>query len=325
MAEHELWTHPKIQVHRGKTHVWNRSGRKPPSCDEMQRAAEAADPNARVWRGSEPPQNRASKYWGALWGMKICCKPSPQCLTSSLLLLHCAAARANYQLRVLRPDVVSSFARAHDAGVWQCLCAVLRIPDTSCEEVARLSASLPLALGGLGLRSAVRTSAAAHWASWADTLPMIHQRHPVVATRIVHALAQEVDSPVLGAVRRAAQELEGVSGFVVPSWPALTAGLRPPPREPEFHEPGGPRAGWQHEAASSVERQFRTMSVLPLLSPTGRAMLRSQSGPAAGVAFSALPSSPLTRFQPALFRVLLQRRCSSLTFDFAQLPVWPSS
>ena len=38
---------------------------------------------------------------------------------------------------------------------------------------------------------------------------MIHQRHPVVATRIVHALAQEVDSPVLGEVRRAAQELEG--------------------------------------------------------------------------------------------------------------------
>ena len=37
-------------------------------------------------------------------------------------------------------------------------------------------------------------------------------------------------------------------------------------------------------------------------------MLRSQSGPAAGVAFSALPSSPLTRFHPALFRVLLQRR-----------------
>ena len=79
-----------------------------------------------------------------------------------------------------------------------CAVSVRRAEDTSCEEVARLSASLPLALGGLCLRSAVRTSAAAHWASWADTLPMIHQRHPVVATRIVHALAQEVDSPVLG-------------------------------------------------------------------------------------------------------------------------------
>ena len=89
--------------------------------------------------------------------------------------------------------------------------------------------------------------------------------------------------------------------FQAPSGPALTAGLRPPPGEPEFHEPGGPRGGWQHEAASRVERQFRTTSVLPLLSPSRRVMLRSQSGP-------ALPSSPLTRFHPALFRVLLQRR-----------------
>ena len=47
------------------------------------------------------------------------------------LLLHCGW-----------PDVVLFFARAHDEGVWQCLCAVLRIPDTSCEEVVRLSASL---------------------------------------------------------------------------------------------------------------------------------------------------------------------------------------
>ena len=59
------------------------------------------------------------------------------------------------------------------------------------------------------------------------SLPMIHQRHPVVATRIVHALAQEVDSPV------AQSDEQGVSGFVVPSWPALTA-LRA----------RVPRAGW---------------------------------------------------------------------------------
>ena len=196
--------------------------------------------------------------------------------------------------------------------------SVLRIPDTSCEEVARLSASPPLSLGGLGLRSAVRTSAAAHWASWADTLPMIHQRHPVVATRIVHALAQEVDSPVLGAVRRGAQELEGVSGFVVPSWPALTAGLRPPPREPEFHEPGGPRAGWQHEAASRMERQFRTTSVLPQVSPTRRAMIRSQSQRQGCVlcfplfSFDAFPAS----FVPCPSATT---PCSSLTFDFAHV------
>ena len=36
--------------------------------------------------------------------------------------------------------------------------------------------------------------------------------------------------------------------------------------------------------------------------------LRSQSGPMAGVAFSAVPSSPPTRFAPQLFRVLLLHR-----------------
>ena len=39
-------------------------------------------------------------------------------------------------------------------------------------------------------------------------------------------------------------------------------------------------------------------------------MLRSQSGPVAGIPFSVAPSSFLTRLEPALFRVLLQRRLS---------------
>ena len=46
--------------------------------------------------------------------------------------------------------------------------------------------SLPLALGGLGVRSATRTTESAFWASWANSLAMIHKRHPtvVVASRV---------------------------------------------------------------------------------------------------------------------------------------------
>ena len=76
-------------------------------------------------------------------------------------------------------------------------------------------------------------------------------------------------------------------------------GLRPEPREPELHEPGAQRAGWQHEAASRVERHFRAEHILPHLTPTRRAMLRSQSGPVAGIPFSVAPSSFLTRLEPA--------------------------
>ena len=232
----------------------------------------------------------------------------PDVQSAWLLLLHCASVRANYQVRVLRPDAVEQFARTHDARVWQCLCNILKIPEDFVSNLHRRAATLLLSLGGLGLRSAVRTSVPAHWASWADVLPMIRDRHPAVATMIVNALDGDTASPCVGAVRRAAQDLAGVEDFEVPQWRALAAGLRPPPREPEEFEPGSQRAGWQHEASTRVEREFRRSSVLNHMSRRDRALLRSQSGPVAGVALSTTPSSPMTRMEPALFRVLLQRR-----------------
>ena len=139
---------------------------------------------------------------------------------------------------------------------------------------------------------------------------MIQQRHPAIAEVIIRALEDGPNSPCLEAVQNAALELDGVEGFEVSEWTALAGGLRPEPREPELHEPGGQRVGWQHEAASRVERQFRATHILPHLTPTRRAMLRSQSGPVAGIPFSVAPSSFLTRLDPTLFRVLLQRRLS---------------
>ena len=106
----------------------------------------------------------------------------------------------------------------------------------------------------------------------------------------------------LGSACRAATTLDGVDGFEVPSWSAVTAGQRPPIMEVEDREPGVPRQGWQHAAAIRIESSFRTEILME------QALLRSQSGPCAGVPFSACPSSPLTRIDSALFRVLLQRR-----------------
>ena len=215
-----------------------------------------------------------------------------------------------YILRVVRPELALQFARGHEARLWQCLSRILGMPENLCDETTRHAATLPLALGGLGLRSAERSRVAAHWASWADTLPMIQGRHPAVAELIIGSLQGGPNSPCLVAVQNAALELDGVEGFEVPEWPALAGGLRPEPREPELHEPGGQRAGWQHEAASRVERHFRAEHILAHLTLTRRAMLRSQSGPVAGIPFSVAPSSFLTRLEPALFRVLLQRRLS---------------
>ena len=87
--------------------------------------------------------------------------PAVQDLQSAWsLLVHCASARANYLLRV----VTANYARSHDDGMWSCFCRMMRI-DNNQEEDIRSAAGMPLILGGLGLRNAVRLSRSAFWAS----------------------------------------------------------------------------------------------------------------------------------------------------------------
>ena len=50
---------------------------------------------------------------------------------------------------------------------------------------------LAILVGGLGLASAVRVRAAAHWASWADCLRMVRKRHPSVADTMVLGLERD--------------------------------------------------------------------------------------------------------------------------------------
>ena len=127
------------------------------------------------------------------------------------------------------------------------------------------------------------------------------------------------DVPCLRAGAVAADQLTGVDGFSPPSWEALAAGTRPPPHEPDDNEPGCSRFGWQHEASSRVERQFREL-LLSVMSDSEKAMLRSQGGCGAGAAFSTSPNCALTRIEPPFFRTLLLRRLHP-----ARLPVWPTT
>ena len=48
----ELSRHARMRVHHGKTRIWNRGGFISDRCDELEAAAQDADPTARVWRGS---------------------------------------------------------------------------------------------------------------------------------------------------------------------------------------------------------------------------------------------------------------------------------
>ena len=47
-----LRRHAGIQIHCGKTQIWNRAGVWPRACDVLERVAQAVNPTARVWRGS---------------------------------------------------------------------------------------------------------------------------------------------------------------------------------------------------------------------------------------------------------------------------------
>ena len=106
-------------------------------------------------------------------------------LSAGLLSLHCATTRATYQLRSVRLEAVAECARGHDRDLWQFLENILRNDLDQCDPSTRDSPTLPLSLGGLGLRSAVRTRSA-HWSIWADCLPMIIHQHPAVAEHLIH-------------------------------------------------------------------------------------------------------------------------------------------
>ena len=152
-----------------------------------------------------------------------------------------------------------------------CLCSILGVAVDQCDAVARATASL--SMGGVGLRSAARTCVPAFWASWADSLAMIRERHPGVASMIVDVLETGPTTPTLQAVAQSDVSVRGVQGVEPPNWQALSHVHH------LLRDPGITRRGWQHEAASRLEQHHREVDILP-----SKAMLRSQSGPGAGVA-----------------------------------------
>ena len=184
----------------------------------------------------------------------------------------CAATRANFSLRIVPPQLALGFAMAHDADVWQCFCCLL---DSQPDQIAASGTkSLPLRLGGLGIRSAVGAQSAAHWASWADALAMIHARHPAVAHTIVRALDGHVEASFVRELQWCTDSLARAD-CVAPSWAALADGLRPPPSLEE-EEPGWSKHGWQRVAGRCLNDK-KHLDFLPTLSECGKACDHKQA------------------------------------------------
>ena len=103
----------------------------------------------------------------------------------------------------------------------RCLVPIVPLPSCGAEDQARL----PLWEGGFGLRSAQRTQPAAHWASWADAIKMVKDRHLSVAKLIVSALEGGREVRSIQVVMQCTQVLER-TGFDCPPWAHLAEGRR---------------------------------------------------------------------------------------------------
>ena len=152
-----------------------------------------------------------------------------------------------------------------------------------------------------------RSGPSAYWASWADTLPMMAARCPELAATCRRELEQgDSRAQSLREAEEARRALHSVGYDDCPTWTAVQEGLRPP--KVETAEPGETTHGWQYHSSSRVETHFREDLVRFRLGRAHTALLRSQSGPCAGVHLTALPRHEETKWRPEQLRVLLLRR-----------------
>ena len=119
----EFRNHAKIQIHQGKTQVWNQSGVEPRGIETLQAAAQLRDPDEVVCRGdtSLPEAEQGMKILGTPLGHQQFVQsflratneahavlvnriPAIPDLQSAWLVLLFCATRANYLLCALPPS-----------------------------------------------------------------------------------------------------------------------------------------------------------------------------------------------------------------------------
>ena len=136
---------PASALMLGKTQVGNAAGERPLACDLLETRA-------------SPRRNRGSAFWAVSSKRTSdeCWQNMTFCSRASLLWGMCnhrlvsscivPGGRANHMRRVVRPEMVRSFAEGHNTGLWTCLCNILNVVvDESHQDVA----TMPLSLGGV--------------------------------------------------------------------------------------------------------------------------------------------------------------------------------
>ena len=303
-----------IQLHEGKTRIWNRGGHLPPQLSDLGDDVWCPDGVKVLGVPIGHPAFVQSYLAEKSADQQRLLDSLPrvndlQCAWQ--LLVQCAGPRANHILRSVPPSqsALVSYARKHDIGLWHAADTLLgSLPgDDQQREAARSTASLPMRLGGLGLRSAERTASAAYWASWMDALPMLSQRLPELAAKASEILENgELSGTCLDDVKNAAALLDREGYLDGPTFQEILQG-----RRPEAHvggEQGEYQHGWQFYVASTREHHYRDTAVMPNLTPADRAHIRSHSGRFASAVLIGAPTSAHFEIQASDFRVLVLER-----------------
>ena len=195
----------------------------------MEDAAQIDNPEAVVWKGN--PELRLNqqgiKILGVPVGRKEFVEHELESKASShaellektprvkdlqcawLIPLYCGVSRANFFIRAVSPDHSLQFAQRHEEQIWRCLTTLIGVAPEAISESARSAATLPLSSGVLGCRSSVRLRHAARWASWADSIKMIGERHPEVAATILRAIDENSVSHSIEAINFCTRRLDG--------------------------------------------------------------------------------------------------------------------
>ena len=166
LAEH-LWRVAGIQLHTGKTRLWNKSGISPPNVEDLGEQVWSCEgikvlgtpvgtdefvPDVVIQRAQEE-----SRLWEAIGSV-------PDLQAAWQILLHCAGPRCHHLLRKLPPRQSRQCAVLHDEGMMRVMDSPMGgLPgEPQAKEDAHRLATLSMRMGGLGLRSATRMAPVAY-------------------------------------------------------------------------------------------------------------------------------------------------------------------
>ena len=314
--------HAGVRVHLGKLKAWCKRGGEAPEGLENLRG----DNDEPVWQADKPDAQNGLVVLGTPLGTDAFVEhhadkrleieqrlldelPKLSDLQCSWVLLsQCAVPRANHTVRILPPTLSRCYATKHDAALWATFCKVFGVGSLADDGLAKDVATLPGRLGGLGLRSAIRSGPAAYWASWVNALPVFASKLPRFCNQVLRALvAGNSDVLCLRELELCAAELVQAGTTELPTWVEAAEGAVPPKLDEGLDAADFDR-GWQCHATSFLENSFLKSVVLPASDRARRTLLLSQADSGACAFLRAVPTEAALTFSPLRLQTSVRRR-----------------